>query len=99
MDGELPSLEQFSAQHSCAEADSAVWAFMSAAFAQDDAEAAKSQWRKVADQLRPKLPKLAGLLDEAEGDVLAYMVFPAAHRTKRKRCEWFLNAVPDGALI
>src|SRR5579871_301950 len=39
-----------------------VSAFMSAAFAQDDAEAATQQWRKVADQLRPKLPKLAGLL-------------------------------------
>ena len=59
-----------------------VSAFMSAAFAQDDAEAATQQWRKVADQLRPKLPKLAGLLDEAETDVLAYMSFPAAHRAK-----------------
>ena len=59
-----------------------VSAFMSAAFAQDDAEAAKLQWRKVADQLRPKLPKLAALLDEAEADVLAYMTFPAGHRTK-----------------
>jgi putative transposase len=59
-----------------------VSAFMSAAFAQDDADAAKAQWRKVADQLRPRLPKLAGLLDEAETDVLAYMTFPAAHRAK-----------------
>ncbi len=59
-----------------------VTAFMSAAFAQDDAEAAKVQWRGVADQLRPKLPKLAGLLDQAETDVLAYMTFPAAHRAK-----------------
>ena len=59
-----------------------VTAFMSAAFAQDDAEAAKVQWRKVADQLRPKLPKLAGLLDEAETDVRAYLTFPAAHRAK-----------------
>jgi transposase-like protein len=59
-----------------------VTAFMSAAFAQDDAEAASVQWRKVADQLRPKLPKLAGLLDEAETDVLAYMTFPPAHRAK-----------------
>jgi putative transposase len=32
--------------------------------------------------LRPKLPKLAALMDEAEPDVLAYMSFPAAHRTK-----------------
>jgi transposase-like protein len=59
-----------------------VHAFMSAAFAQDDAEAAKVQWRKVADQLRPQLPKLATLLDEAETDVLAYMNFPALHRPK-----------------
>ena len=59
-----------------------VTAFMSAAFAQDDAAAAKVQWRRVADQLRPKLPKLAGFLDEAETDVLAYMAFPAAHRAK-----------------
>jgi len=59
-----------------------VAAFMSAAFAQDDAPSAKVHWRKVADQVRPKLPKLAGLLDEAETDVLAYMTFPAAHRAK-----------------
>jgi transposase-like protein len=59
-----------------------VSAFMSAAFAQDDAETASAQWRRVADQLRPKLPKLAALLDDAETDVLAYMTFPAAHRVK-----------------
>ena len=59
-----------------------VSAFIATAFAQDDAEAAKAQWRRVADQIRPKLPKLAGFLDEAETDVLAYMTFPAAHRAK-----------------
>jgi transposase-like protein len=59
-----------------------VSAFIATAFAQDDAEAAKTQWRKVADQLRPKLPKLAALMDDAEADALAYMSFPAAHRTK-----------------
>ena len=59
-----------------------VTAFMSAAFAQDTADAAKGHWRKVADQVRPSLPKLAGLLDEAETDVLAYMTFPPAHRAK-----------------
>src|SRR6201747_1134334 len=41
-------------------------AFIATAFAQDDAAAAKAQWRKVADQLRPKLPKLAAAMDEAE---------------------------------
>jgi putative transposase len=59
-----------------------VSAFIATAFAQDDAGAASQQWRKVADQLRPKLPKLAALMDEAEHDVLAYMTFPAAHRAK-----------------
>ena len=59
-----------------------VAAFIATAFAQNDAEAAKSQWRKVADQLRPTLPKLAALMDESETDVLAYMTFPAAHRAK-----------------
>jgi putative transposase len=59
-----------------------VSAFIATAFAQNDAEAARAQWRRVADQLRPKLPKLAALMDEAEHDVLAYMSFPAPHRTK-----------------
>jgi putative transposase len=59
-----------------------VSAFIATAFAQDDAEAAKAQWRRIADQLRPKVPKLAALMDEAEPDVLAYMTFPASHRTK-----------------
>ena len=59
-----------------------VSAFIATAFAQDDAEAASAQWRTVADQLRPKLPKLAALMDEAEPDVLAYMTFPPEHRAK-----------------
>ena len=37
---------------------------------------------QVADQLRPKVPKLAVLMDEAEHDVLAYMSFPREHRQK-----------------
>lgn len=32
--------------------------------------------------LRPKVPKLAALKDEAEPDVLAYMSFPPQHRAK-----------------
>lgn len=34
----------------------------------------------VADQIRPKVPKQAGLIDEAETDVLAYMAFPLQRR-------------------
>jgi len=59
-----------------------VSAFIATAFAQPDPEAAKSQWRLVADQIRPKVPRLAALMDEAEPDVLAYMTFPAQHRAK-----------------
>jgi putative transposase len=59
-----------------------VSAFVATAFAQNDAESATQQWRRVADQLRPKVPKLAPLMDEAEPDVLAYMTFPPQHRAK-----------------
>jgi putative transposase len=59
-----------------------VSAFIGTAFAQDDAKAASTQWRQVADQLRPRVPRLANLMDEAETDVLAYMTFPPAHRAK-----------------
>jgi putative transposase len=59
-----------------------VSAFIATAFAQEDAEAASAQWRQVADQLRPKVAKLAALMDDVEPDVLAYMTFPAAHRPK-----------------
>ena len=59
-----------------------VSAFVATAFAQEDADSAKVQWRQVADQLRPKVPKLAVLMDEAEHDVLAYMSFPREHRQK-----------------
>jgi putative transposase len=59
-----------------------VSAFIATAYAQETPEAAKGQWRKVADQLRPTVPKLAKLMDTAEEDVLAYMSFPPQHRTK-----------------
>jgi transposase-like protein len=59
-----------------------IAAWIGTAFAQDDAAAARKQWRDVADQARPRVPKLAALMDEAEADVLAYMGFPVQHRTK-----------------
>jgi len=59
-----------------------VSAFIATAFAQETPETASAQWRKVADQLRPTVPKLATLMDSAEEDVLAYMSFPPQHRTK-----------------
>jgi putative transposase len=57
-------------------------AFIGTAFAQEDVVAARVQWRKVVNQLKPSLPKLAAFMDDAEDDVMAYMHFPAAHRTK-----------------
>ena len=59
-----------------------VSAFIATAFAQDDADAARLQWRRVADQLRPQLPKLATFLDAAETEVLTFMSFPKDHRAK-----------------
>jgi len=45
-----------------------------------------AEWHRATDQLRPKLPKLVALMDEAESDVLATMSFtmgfPPQHRGK-----------------
>jgi putative transposase len=48
-------------------------------FVQPDAAAARETWRRVADGFRPRHPRLAALLDEAEADVLAYLAFPSEH--------------------
>ena len=65
----------------CAAQKSAT-AWIGTAYAEADAAAAHAQWRTVADQLRPKVPKLAALMDAAEDDVLAFMDFPREHRAK-----------------
>ena len=56
-----------------------VAATIRTAFVQPDAASARQQWREVADGFRPRLPRLAELMDEAEEDVLAYLAFPAEH--------------------
>jgi transposase-like protein len=48
-------------------------------FVQVDAEAAREQWRKLADGFRTRYPRLAALMDTAETDVLAYLGFPREH--------------------
>jgi transposase-like protein len=48
-------------------------------FVQPDAASAREQWRRVADQLRPRFPRVAELLDSAEEEVLAYLAFPQEH--------------------
>jgi transposase-like protein len=50
---------------------------------------------QVADQLRPKVPKLAALMDEAEADVLAFMSFPKNHRPKIHSIGRFSAAVHE----
>jgi putative transposase len=62
-----------------------VSAWIGTAFAQDDAETARKQWRQVADQLRPRVSKLAALMDNAEADVLAYMGFPMSMAARFRR--------------
>jgi putative transposase len=59
-----------------------VAAALRQAFLQPDQESARRAWRQVADQLRPRWPKLGALMDESEHEVLAYMSFPAQHRAK-----------------
>jgi hypothetical protein len=59
-----------------------VAAALRQAFLQADHATARQTWRQVADQLRPRWPKLATLMDESEHDVLAFMAFPVQHRTK-----------------
>jgi putative transposase len=57
-----------------------VLALINTVFAQESQAAAIAQWRAVSTQLREKFPKLAALLDRAEGEVLTFMSFPKAHR-------------------
>lgn len=59
-----------------------VSAWIGTAFAEADPDAARAQWRNVADQLRARVPKLATLMDSAEPDLLAHMAFPKEHRAK-----------------
>jgi putative transposase len=60
----------------------AILAMINTIFVQESAEAASAQWRTVADQLRPKFPKLAAMMDDAEHEVLTFMSFPKAHRVQ-----------------
>jgi hypothetical protein len=39
----------------------------------------RQTWRQVANGFRSRYPRLAALLDAAEGDGLAYLAFPPEH--------------------
>lgn len=56
-----------------------VAAAIRTAFVQETEEAARAEWRAVADRLRAKFRKLSELMDGAENEVLAYMAFPKSH--------------------
>lgn len=68
--------------HASTSSRGVVSAFIATAVAQPDHATAKAQSRLMADQMQPKIPRLATLMDTAEEDVLAYMTFPAQHRAK-----------------
>jgi putative transposase len=82
-----------------------VLALINIVFAQDTREAAMTQWRAVADQVRTKFPELGTLMDEAASDVLPFMSFPKAHRVQihstnqlerlnakiKRRAEWWVS--------
>jgi putative transposase len=59
-----------------------VAAALRQAFLQPDQDSARRVWRRMADQFRPRWPKLGSLMDESEHEVLAYLGFPAQHRAK-----------------
>lgn len=71
-----------------------VSAFIATAFAQDDAGQARAQWRRVADQLRPKVAKLAALMDEAEPDVLQVLFAEL-----KKAGQWVKQSPQDAAAL
>jgi len=56
-----------------------VSAIIRTIFAQPSYEAAKSQLKRVVDELSGRFPKAMEILKEAEEDVLVYMTFPKAH--------------------
>ncbi|KQT42102.1 transposase [Aureimonas sp. Leaf454] len=57
----------------------AVTAMLKTIFVQETQEAARRQWRDVADALREKFGKLAAMMDGSCDEVLAYMAFPREH--------------------
>jgi transposase-like protein len=61
---------------------SMVAAALRTIFAQPDRQAAGAQLAEVVKAMRPRWPKAAELLAQAEDDSLAYMAFPREHWTR-----------------
>jgi transposase-like protein len=84
-----------------------VAAALRQAFLQADQDAAARQaWRQLADQLRPRWPKLSALMDDSEHEpalrldrgVLAYIGFPAQHRAKLHSTDVLDKSLPAAVL-
>lgn len=60
-------------------AQAAVATLIRSIFAQPDAVAVEAQHRAVLAQLEARFPKVAAMLDEARGDLLAFAAFPVQH--------------------
>src|SRR5438874_1726435 len=83
---------------------SMVAAALRQAFLQPHRAQASRMLRHVADQLRPKWPKLAVFIDDSETDVLSYLDFPEQHRNKLHSTDeidklffsWLANYVGTG---
>ena len=65
--------------HAGGKSRATVAAAIRTAFVQETEEAARKEWRAVADRLREKFRKLAEPMDAVENEVLAYMAFPKCH--------------------
>jgi len=90
----------------------AIMALLRTIFAQETAEDASHQWRRVTDKLRDDSPKLAKFMERAEAAVLAYMGFPREHWTQisstnpiervnretKRRCD-VIGIFPNDAVI
>jgi putative transposase len=60
----------------------AVAALVKTVFVRETQEAARIQWRSVADNLRERFASVAELMDTSEEDVLAYTAFAKEHWTQ-----------------
>lgn len=63
----------------CKKAQPAVATMVRSIFAQTDKEEVVRQYGYVIDRLSLQFPEAAGLLIEAEADLLAFMAFPTGH--------------------
>jgi len=59
-----------------------VAAMIRTVFAQESLDDAKRQLRAVVSQLEEHFPKAMEVLENAESDILAYMLFPSVHRSQ-----------------